>query len=216
VLANYYYSFQTPVAADGGHWWALRALALAPGAAVHAPLREALSLHLLRTGEQARRAGIVAEDLRPFSHFLGANLPWTQPLCSDEALAREEQDGRPAEALAAMTQPRSMQVDAPAPLGWHLSYFYEPAAIALKIATFVHPEMARDEFTDVEAVERRVRAGADVFDRGDAHPLGRVACLTAGDEARSLPRSARGIFPPSHFPPLCATPTVATVRGVAT
>lgn len=49
--------------------------------------------------------------------------------------------------------------------GYHLSYFMSPEAIKAKIKSFAHTEYDSPEFTDTNAIQRRIDEGIDPFDR---------------------------------------------------
>lgn len=50
--------------------------------------------------------------------------------------------------------------------GWHLSYFGDSNFIKNKIINFSHQELNIDEFTDLSKIEKRVKEGRDLFERG--------------------------------------------------
>jgi glycogen(starch) synthase len=49
--------------------------------------------------------------------------------------------------------------------GWHFSYLGDAAAVRRKIEAFSHQELNVPAFTDLEAIERRMAEGHDLFDR---------------------------------------------------
>jgi len=51
--------------------------------------------------------------------------------------------------------------------GWHLSYFYSPEFIKIKIANFAHQELNVEEFTNLEKIQQRITDCKDLFDRNN-------------------------------------------------
>ena len=49
--------------------------------------------------------------------------------------------------------------------GWHFSYMFGPEEISRKIQTFAHSEFDKKEYTDVDAIKKRIRSGEDLFGR---------------------------------------------------
>lgn len=49
--------------------------------------------------------------------------------------------------------------------GWHLSYFGSPEFIKNKITNFAHQEFNNSEYTDVSAIERKMKQKQDLFGR---------------------------------------------------
>jgi len=59
--------------------------------------------------------------------------------------------------------------------GWHLSYFGDSNFIKNKISTFSHQELNKEDFTDIEKIENRLKNSVDLFDRGDENKIIKVA-----------------------------------------
>ena len=58
--------------------------------------------------------------------------------------------------------------------GWHCSYCFSTVEeMVIKIKSFSHVELNREEFTDKDKIVQRVRAGKDMFDR-EAEQFDRV------------------------------------------
>lgn len=55
--------------------------------------------------------------------------------------------------------------------GWHLSYFGDSNFIKNKISTFSHQELNKEQFTDIEKIENRLKHSVDLFDRGDENKI---------------------------------------------
>ena len=55
--------------------------------------------------------------------------------------------------------------------GWHLSYFGDSNFIKNKINSFSHQELNTIEFTNLEKIDKRIKEGRDLFERGN---IGRV------------------------------------------
>jgi len=51
--------------------------------------------------------------------------------------------------------------------GWHLSYFGDKYFIQNKIKNFSHQELNKDEYTDLEKIEKRIQNKSDLYDRTD-------------------------------------------------
>ena len=49
--------------------------------------------------------------------------------------------------------------------GWHFSYLMTPEQIKNKIESFGHAEFNKDVFTDLKAIEEKVKSGLDLFNR---------------------------------------------------
>ncbi len=49
--------------------------------------------------------------------------------------------------------------------GWHFSYLLSPEEIAIKIKAFAHSEFDKKEYTDVDAIKKRISEGEDLFGR---------------------------------------------------
>lgn len=49
--------------------------------------------------------------------------------------------------------------------GWHLTYFGDASAIQNKIMNFAHQEYNRDQFTDLNYIEQRVKNGEELYGR---------------------------------------------------
>ena len=49
--------------------------------------------------------------------------------------------------------------------GWHFSFLKNPENISKKIKSFVHQELNKDNFTDIEKISKRVEEKRDIFDR---------------------------------------------------
>jgi len=49
--------------------------------------------------------------------------------------------------------------------GWHLSYFGDKYFIQNKIQNFSHQEVNKDEYTDLEIIEKKIQNNKDLYDR---------------------------------------------------
>ena len=49
--------------------------------------------------------------------------------------------------------------------GWHFSYLMSPEQIKNKIKTFAHTEFDRDEFTDINNINKQIKSLKDIFNR---------------------------------------------------
>jgi beta-1,4-mannosyl-glycoprotein beta-1,4-N-acetylglucosaminyltransferase len=49
--------------------------------------------------------------------------------------------------------------------GWHLSYFGDKYFIKNKIENFTHQEFNKEQYTDLDKIEKRIQSGLDVFGR---------------------------------------------------
>lgn len=49
--------------------------------------------------------------------------------------------------------------------GWHLSYFGDATYIQSKIQNFSHQEFNSPQFTEIDKINERIRAGTDLYDR---------------------------------------------------
>lgn len=70
----------------------------------------------------------------------------------------------------ALTSPQATRVDKHGyptlpDAGWHFSCLGDPGSIRTKIEAFSHQELNLPRFTDEAEIQRRMRAGADLFDR---------------------------------------------------
>jgi beta-1,4-mannosyl-glycoprotein beta-1,4-N-acetylglucosaminyltransferase len=71
--------------------------------------------------------------------------------------------------------------------GWHLSYWGTPEKIKIKLENFAHQEFNSSNFTDVNKIAGRIRAGTDLFDRGDGYQFVPV-------DRSLLPADLLGVF----------------------
>jgi hypothetical protein len=71
------------------------------------------------------------------------------------------------------------------PGGWHLSYFGDKEFISNKIQHFGHQEYNRNEYTDPDAIEKRMLSQQDIFGRG-------------GVGVKKIPVSENPYLPPRH------------------
>ena len=49
--------------------------------------------------------------------------------------------------------------------GWHFSYIKSPIGISKKISSFAHQEFNKQEYTDIQKIEEKMRNNKDIFDR---------------------------------------------------
>lgn len=70
--------------------------------------------------------------------------------------------------------------------GWHLSYFADAKQIQFKVQNFAHQEFNDPRYTDLEAIEKRIQAGQDLFDR-ENNPFEPF-------DAKTLPKDFSEIF----------------------
>lgn len=55
--------------------------------------------------------------------------------------------------------------------GWHLSYMGGPERVRDKILASAHAELSQKDYADLDAIERRMSRGVDMFDRSDRIPI---------------------------------------------
>ena len=68
--------------------------------------------------------------------------------------------------------------------GWHLSYWGGAERVSYKIQKFAHQELNHPEYTDVDAIRRRMSTGQDPYDRGQM----------VTTDINSIPQDIRDIF----------------------
>jgi len=49
--------------------------------------------------------------------------------------------------------------------GWHLTYWFSPEKIRLKIESFAHQELNTERFTNIDSIRERINIGQDPFSR---------------------------------------------------
>jgi len=49
--------------------------------------------------------------------------------------------------------------------GWHFSFLKKPEDISKKIKAYAHQELNKEQFTDINLINNRVKLGKDIFDR---------------------------------------------------
>jgi len=49
--------------------------------------------------------------------------------------------------------------------GWHFSYLMSPEKIRKKIQTFAHTELDKNEFTNINTIEKQIKSLKDIFNR---------------------------------------------------
>ena len=53
--------------------------------------------------------------------------------------------------------------------GWHFNNMMEAEQISLKLKTFAHEEYAKNEYSSIEVIERKIKKGTDLFGRGHVY-----------------------------------------------
>jgi len=105
--------------------------------------------------------------------------PWYGTVITTNATAKEFSPQRIRESRGAFPGIHNS--------GWHLSYWGTPEKIKHKIENFAHQEYNSSNFTDVDKIAARIKAGADLYDRGDGHQFVPV-------DKNTLPTSLLGVF----------------------
>ena len=49
--------------------------------------------------------------------------------------------------------------------GWHFSFLKDPLSIKRKIISYSHQEFNKEEFTNIQNIESKIKKGKDLFDR---------------------------------------------------
>ena len=93
--------------------------------------------------------------------FLSTRMTRRRLLRTPQALRRRKGRVYPWWRL---DKPRNPQIIADG--GWHFSYLLDVDGIAEKVAASAHQEFADARFTDRARIERCIREGGDLFDRG--------------------------------------------------